>query len=109
MMDACTIDAYTDGGADDYGNPNPTWVSGSEIACGLHMLDVAEVLDASNVPTVDAKLRLPIATSIDPRDRITITKRFGVAITAEKYIIVGQPKRGPSGLVLELKAVVDGS
>ena len=109
MMDSCTIDVYTNAGTDTFGNPNPSWVAGSPIFCGFQATKTDEALDESNVPTIDATVRLPIGTSINPKNRITITKRHGVTVTARHYEIVGEPKRGPSGLVLELKAVTDGS
>lgn len=110
MMDTCTIDVYTNAGADTYGNPNPSWVAGSPMACGFQPSAIDEELDTSHVPTIDAKLRLPIGTTIDPQNRITITKRHGVTLSpSRRFEIVGEAKRGPSGLVLDLKAVTDGS
>lgn len=109
-MDTCTIDVYTDAGADAFGNPNPSWVAGSALACGFQPSVPDEELDASHVPVFDAKLRLPIGTTVNPQNRITITKRHGVTLSPSRtFEIVGEPKRGPSGLVVELKAVTDGS
>ncbi len=110
MMDTCTIDVYTDAGADAFGNPNPSWVAGVAMACGFRSDVIDEELDTSNVPIIDAKVRLPIGTTINPQNRITITKRHGVTLSpSRRFEIVGEPKRGPSGLVLDLKAVTDGS
>lgn len=109
MMDTCTLDRYTDGGADIYGTPNPTWVSDTPIACGFNTTRVEEVLGQTMVPAAEAAIRLPLATVLNPKDRITITHRFGVAITAQSYTVVGDAERGPSGLKVGLKKVTDGS
>lgn len=109
LMDSCTVDAYAAGSADAYGNPSPTWTAGDEIDCGFRPVRPREVMGLTQVPEHDAELRLAIDTSVNPQDRITITKRHGVAVTNVTYEIVGDPQRGPSGLVLQLKKVVDGS
>ncbi len=109
MMDTCTVDVYTDAGADAYNNPNPSWVSGSALACGFMATKDDEGNAAGDVPVRDARLRLPIATVITSKDRITITKRHGVSITPVTYGVVGTPQRGPSGLVVALELVTDGS
>ena len=108
-MDRCTLDRYTDGGSDDYGAPTPTWVSDSPIACGFRVFKVDEVLGQTMVAIADAQVRLPIGSTVDPKDRITITHRHGVAVSNVTYAFVGDPVRGPSGLVIDLKKVTDGS
>lgn len=109
MMDTCTIDVYTIGSTDAYGAPVPTWPAGSPLSCGFHVFKVDEVLGQTMVPTADAQVRLPIGTALGAKDRITVTKRFGVAVTNVSYVIVGDAVRGPSGLVVNLKRVSDGS
>lgn len=109
MMDTCTIGTYTTSSTDDYGAPIPTWPAGSPISCGFRVFRVDEVLGQTMVPTADAQVRLPIGTSFGPKDRITITHRHGVNVTDQAYGIVGDAKRGPSGLVVDLRRVSDGS
>lgn len=109
MMDTCTVDAYADGGPDAYGNSDPSWTPGSAIVCGFKPVKVAEGLEASEVPLKDAVIRLPIGTSLTNLDRITVTHRHGVAVTNVTYAIVGEAKRGPSGLQVDVKRVTDGS
>jgi len=109
MMDTCTIDRYTDGGTDPYGAPTPTWVSDDPIACGFHVFKVDEVLGQTKVAIAAAQVRLPIGTTLDLKDRITITKRHGVAVDNVSYAIAGDPVRGPSGLLVDLERVTDGS
>lgn len=110
MMDTCTVDVCTDAGADAFGNPNPSWVASDPIKCGLRMTAPDEGALNADAPLMDAQLRLPIDTSISSKDRITITHRHGVPITPnETYMLIGEPKRGPSGLVCDLEIVTDGS
>jgi len=110
MMDKGTLDPYTDAGADAFGNPNPSWPTGSVVWCGYREEKPDEVQDESNVPIFDATIRFDIDTVIDTRDRFTLTHRHGVALTtAITHEFVGQPQRGPSGLVARLKVVTDGS
>lgn len=107
MQDQCAIGRYTDGGTDDYGAPIPTWPQDEPIACGFNVSKVDEVLGAANVPDADAAVRLPIGTTLDARDRVVITQRFGVAVDEVAYNIIGTPQRGPSGLVVALQRVAN--
>jgi hypothetical protein len=54
----------------------------------------------------DAQLRLPINTVISGVDRVRITHRFGVMLLniGVEYELIGEPMRGPSGLVLKLRS-----
>lgn len=112
MQDTCVLQPRTTGAADNYNLPTETWPDGSSYACGLKPRDRDEAMDAAEVPLVDARLRLPLSAeaSLSNVDRIKITRRFGVTLsTPISYEIVGPPRRGPSGLVLDLKQVTDGS
>lgn len=105
MQDTCIIQAYS-ATPDTYGDPVPTYTDGAAIACGFDPTGGRESWRPDMTALhVDATVRLPIATTLDTRDRIKITKRFGVAITAIVFEIVGLPQRGPSGLVVELVKV----
>lgn len=109
MMDMGTIDLYTDAGADEYGNPNPSWPAGVVTACGYEPVKPEEGMDNAQVPLFDARLRLPLSSVISSQDRFTLFQRHGVAITPITHEVIGEPKRGPSGLWCELKVVTDGS
>lgn len=109
MMDTGTVDVYTDAGDDAYNNPNPSWVAGTPTACGFMATRDEEGNEAGKVPLRDARLRLPIGTTITAKDQFTLTKRHGIAITPVTYAVVGTPKQGPSGLVVDLELVTDGS
>jgi len=113
MHDTCQILTYTVG-SDDYGLNNPTYIAGTAVECGLELISgrQREQLGAAFVPVIDAHLRLSLTMVglIDPKDRIRVTHRYSVALTTpQTFEIVGQPKRGPSGLVLDLKIVTDGT
>lgn len=110
MQDTCVVLEYSGGATDDYGMPLPAiYTAGDTLACGLDTNPRGEAMSGAQVAMVDARLRLPIGTVLDVRDRIRVTHRFGVAITAETYEILGVPRRGPSGLLVDLKRVTDGS
>ena len=107
MMDECTIDVYTEGAANELGLPGVSYVSGVAVKCGFEPVKPEDGVGAADVPMLDAKLRLPVSTSITPHDRVTVTSRFGVAVTSVTFEVVGEVKRGPSGLWLDLVKVTD--
>lgn len=107
MQDECILLQYV-AGSGDYGYGQPTYTTGATVACGLNH-KAREVMEDTQVVLTDAVLRLPIGTAVDNLDRVKITKRYGVAITPETYEVIGQPDRGPSGIVLNLRRVSDGS
>ena len=109
MQDVCRVGAYqaTD---DGYNLPSVEYIYGDEVTCGLELVHPSEEHSSGEVPIIDARLRLPIDTAIDERDRIRVEQRYNEALTtAQVYEIEGPVKRGPSGLVLELRLVDDGS
>jgi hypothetical protein len=109
MQDVCRVGAYQS--VDDaYNNPTPTYVYGAEVVCGLDLLRADEQHASGEVPVITAILRLPLATVIDERDRIRIEQRYNEALTTPiVFEIEGPVDRGPSGLVLDLRLVDDGS
>lgn len=114
MQDVCRIGAYRES-ADEYGNPDTSspetlWTYGEEQICGLEHVRPRETLASGDVPLIDARLRLPIDTEIDERDRIRIEQRYGEALSkTQVFEIVGPVQCGPSGLVLLLRLVADGT
>ena len=114
MQDVCRVGAYT--AADDaYNLPDVTYVYGIEVICGLELdppgfAQVGELQASGEVPVINARLRLPLDTAIDPRDRIRVEQRYNEDLTTvQVFEIEGPVKRGPSGLVLDLRIVDDGS
>jgi len=113
LWDTCRVLAYTPGTTDEYGMPEPaSYVRGDAISCGLDMTGrrmQSEGMGSTQVSLADAVLRLALDTTLDNRDRIEITDRFGEALgTPLVYEVVGEPERGPSGLVVLLKLATDG-
>lgn len=109
MQDRCKIGVYTAGTTDEYGQDSaPTYPPGSEIVCGLDMRPGFERHGAELTSIqYDATLRLPIATALTEKDRITVTKRYGEDTTDIVFEVSAPVQRGPSGLrVLLKKAVV---
>jgi hypothetical protein len=105
MQDTCVIQAYSSM-TDDYGNPKPVYQDIYESECGLEHLDPAEVQATGEVPIIDAKLRLPLDTELDERDRIKITHRFRAELVIPRvFEIIGPAERGPSGLTFSLRIV----
>lgn len=80
--------------------------------CGFDTTNTQEVMDTAEVVTIDAVARLPLALdgTVVNTDRIRLVELWGSEVpTPLSYEIVGQPERGPSALVLNLKLVTDGS
>ena len=107
MMDLCNIQAYVET-EDTYGELILTWpVDGSDISCGLNMKPGFERNNPDKtILQYDGTLRLPISTSLDVKDKIKITKRFGETLTTPLiYEIVSPIQRGSSGIRVLLKIV----
>ena len=83
------------------------WEEAEVSICGLNPNPSQELLD--QVPESQAVIRLPMDTVISNEAYIRITKRFGESIDAVTYQAIGAPRQGPSGLLLWLKKVTDGS
>jgi len=104
MQDTCVIQSYART-LDSYGSPAATYTDGSAIACGVEMTAGRENHRTDlTAERIDATIRLPIATSIKATDRIKVTHRYGVAAT-QVYEVVGEIRRGPSGLRVDVLAV----
>lgn len=111
MWDTCQVQEYNGLATDDYGHPSPNYyLRWPVIACGYSASARKEIMAGTQVVLTDAVARLPIATTLDNRDRIKVTHRHGVALDPQPvYEIIGEPARGPSALVLYLRLVTDGS
>ena len=114
MMDECVILTHTVTGTGPRGSPIVDYVpAAGATPCGLgHSKTDRELMgDAAlgtQVAEFDGTLRLPKDTVINTRDRVRITKRFGVAVDPVVYEIVGTPRLGPSGLLGRVKRVTNG-
>lgn len=106
MMDSCKILAYS-ATEDEYNQKVPAFTAGTEIICGVNFTRSREIQQEAEVIKTDGVIRLPIDTAVTGRDRIRITKRFGVAVDEVDYEIIGDPRRGPSGLLADVVQVVE--
>lgn len=109
MMDTCLI-AEPSTTQDDYNNDVETfdWVNAEQSACGFNANPSKEVLN--QVPASEAVIRLPALTVISNQARVRITKRFGATQSSPvDYEVIGMPRLGPSGYLIWLKKVTDGS
>lgn len=115
MQDALVHLVYAPGATNENGMPSPTWVaeavSGAPVErpCGVAPKRKGEGMGGTEVPLHDAILRLPLSFVFTNLDRFKVVKRFNAAITPVVYAVVGQPERGPSGYVLMVQVVTDGS
>lgn len=110
MQDICQLGARSAGAADDFGVPAEVYTYGQSLYCGYRELSPRELQGMTEVARFDGELRLPVDTAIDDIDRVRITHRYGVALaTPRVYELAGDARRGPSGLVVQLVEVTDGS
>jgi hypothetical protein len=109
MQDTC-VRLVWGPGTDAWGNPDLTktvyTAAASTVACGVEMVNPDELQASSEVPDIDAHIRMPLATTLDAKDRIRVTHRYGEDTTDVEYEIVGPVKRGPTGLVVECRKVL---
>jgi hypothetical protein len=111
MMDTCQRQAYGAGVSGSYGTPSASgWTPGATLICGFKPFSLKEEMEGTQVVIVDAEMRLPIDTVLDNRDRLKLLTRHGETVSPQPmYEIIGEPERGPSGLVLRLRKVTDGT
>ena len=101
--DTCVIQTLSTA-RDTTGAVLPTYTDGSAISCGFEPTGGTERKAAGGTAVItDATVRLPIGTTVTAKDRVKITKRHGTSITALVFGVAGEPQRGPSGLVVELR------
>jgi len=106
MMDTVVRQVYS-ATSNSYNEDVVTYTDQTAIDCGLDMRPGSERHTQSYTALeYDATMRLAITTTIDARDRLKVTKRFGETLTtALVFEIVGPVQRGPSGIRLLLKRV----
>lgn len=107
MMDLCIILQHVDGATDDYGKPVEVYQPGQPQICGFDAAARKEVMDGAQAAITDAQMRLPIGTVISNLDRVQVTHRHGVELSDQPVFgLLGIPRRGTSGLLLNLRSIV---
>jgi len=110
MMDTCVIVTRDVTGTNDYNRPVAQWLDSPAMACGYDDTVEKEAMAGTQVVLVDAVVRLSIDTDLSNLDRLRITHRHGEELDESlTFETLGDPERGPSGLVLNLQLVTDGS
>jgi hypothetical protein len=110
MMDTCILGERVELSRDVYGMPVVGWSWGDPVICGLNPVKHVEIMDGTEVVLTDAMLRLPIDTVITHVDRVQITHRYGEALIMPwVFACIGMPRRGPSGLLLNLRMITFGA
>lgn len=108
MLDTCVLMSYGET-LDSIHHPVPTWTDGPLSICGLDMTGGSEQRGSQRtLVRWDAKLRLPLDTNIQLKDRVRIVLRFGRPCAPIVYDVAGPTEQGPSGLVVPLKKTEPG-
>jgi len=105
MQDTCIILSYSPT-YDGYNDPVEGYTTGSAISGNYDPRSSGErrTFELTQV-RFDATIRLPAGTSIDEKDKIRITHRFGTAITLPDYSVVGDSRIRPSHVFVLLEEV----
>ena len=87
FFDNCILVTYS-GIQDSYGDVIQANISGAEISCGFEIVNGSKNYRGDIVVSeVDAKVRLPLGTTITPQDYINITKRNGAVVSGFSYSV----------------------
>jgi hypothetical protein len=105
MMDTCMVMPQSEA-VDAIGHPVESWADGALTKCGLDPTGGQELRGTDKtVVRWDARIRLPLGTAYEPKDRIKMVRRFGQICDEIIYEIIGPADIGPSGLLLPLRKV----
>lgn len=98
------------GAPDKYNRPTVSWVEGAASPAGFQPNGRRDVMGLGQVPTADARLRLPLSLEVSNLDRVKLVARFGVALPAPVlYEVDGTPDRGAAFWLLSLRKVTNES
>jgi hypothetical protein len=104
MMDTCVIYRPLTTEKNSRGETVKSWDEGVTSICGLQMEPLSrEIGDGIIESNIDAILRLPLGTEVEPGDEIVIVKRFGEDIEPRRYEVDSFTNDGPSGCRVNLK------
>ena len=104
MMDTCVIYRVASRAKNTRGESIKTFAKGVNSICGVQMEPLSrEYGDGIVEANIDAILRLPLGTAVEPGDEIEITKRFGEKVDPRRYEVDRFTNDGPSGCRAYLK------
>lgn len=107
MGDTCQIGVLTE--TTTNGHTAESYSYGTGIACGFDARQDGESTDGTQTGITSATLRLPLSTAVLDTSRIRVTHRNGAALaTAEDYSVMGDPRRGPTCLTVDVRRVHGG-
>lgn len=114
MQDMCELLTSSEV-IDEYGVPQKTWSVEDTSICGLSHSSpnrytstegMQDAAGGTQVAMEIRSLRLPKETVISNFGRVKITHRFGELETnPTTYEIIGDPQKGPSGLLVQIERV----
>ena len=114
MMDTCIIYHVAEKTKNSRGEYIKTFYTGVESICGVN-LKTAQAQSVHmynrekyNLGTIDAIVRLPHGTVVEPGDEVEITKRFGEKIPTQRFEVDRYTDTGPSGgqAFLKMKVIL---
>lgn len=82
-----------------------SWTWSAALPCGFDASASKEVFDGSQATITDAVVRMALSNTIAPEMRIQITKRHGITIAPEIYVVIGEPRRGISAQQVYLRRI----
>lgn len=109
--DTVIIQTFTSENLDSFGDASrtPTYTDGSPISALFSPKGSSErriQIPEMRIVEFDAVLHLPAGTTITDKDRVKITRRYGVVLAAPLvYEVAGKPLEGISGTTAALKKV----
>ena len=103
MMDTCVIYRVTGKKKNARGVYEKVLDAGTESICGVQLDPMALSGDNMRMAEVDAIVRLPAGTEVQPEDEIEVTARFGCYIKLRRFIVDRFTNEGASGARAYLK------
>lgn len=107
LPDSGVIHRWTPGLVDENNLTVVTWVPDADpIAMGFKTVSPREVVSFGEIKQLRGMVRLPRTTTINTRDRLLLTTRYGQPLNPPIWLeIVGLPVHGPAGLVASVAEV----
>lgn len=104
MMDTCVIYRVSARTKNSRGETVKSFADGVTSICGLQIEPLARTYGDGFIETdIDAILRLPLGTAVEPGNEIEIVKRFGEPVAPRRYEVERYTNDGPSGCRAYLK------